>query len=137
MIGRAEFTGKKPFDQIILAAPDIDARVFKDLATVYSALAMKTTMYVSSRDRALASSGLVHGQYPRAGFCPPITLVPELDTIEVTGIDLTFLGHGYFADARDVLHDIYHLLVNELPASRRMGVRRVEEGAESYWRICR
>ncbi len=125
-----------PFDKIILAAPDIDARVFRDLGGVYVKMAKKTTMYVSSKDRALASSGLVHGgQYTRAGFTPPVTIMPGLDTIEVSGVDLTLLGHGYSAAPRDVLHDIYDVLVNDLPPQRRMGLRCVEAGSKPYWVI--
>ena len=55
--------------------------------------------------------------------------MPGLDTIEVSGIDLTRLGHGYFADARDVLHDIYDFLVNHMPPNRRMGLKRLEMDA--------
>jgi esterase/lipase superfamily enzyme len=124
-----------PFDQIVLAAPDIDARVFRNLAHLYSKVAKKTTLYVSSKDRALASSGLLHGHYPRAGFAPPVTVVPGLDTIEVTNIDLTLLGHGYFSDARDILHDINNLIVNGIPPIRRMGLRRIPSPSGDYWVI--
>ena len=70
-------------------------------------------MYVSARDRALEVSGWIHG-YPRAGFTPPVTVVGGVNTIEASGIDLTTLGHRYFAEAAAV------------PTSERSG-RRVSE----------
>jgi esterase/lipase superfamily enzyme len=97
--------GSVPFGQIFLAAPDVDLDVFRDLASVYKQLSERTTLYVSSRDKALASSGFIH-DHPRAGFVPPVTIVPGIDTIEVSSIDLTLLGHGYVASARSILSDM-------------------------------
>ena len=62
-----------------------------------------------------------------------MTVVPGIDTVEVSNVDLTFLGHGYFAAARDLLHDLHDLLVNDLPPERRMGLRPSRDG--SYWII--
>jgi esterase/lipase superfamily enzyme len=123
------------FGHLILAAPDIDSRVFRDLARVYAKVAARTTLYASSKDRALASSGIVH-DHPRAGYTPPLTVVPSIDTVEVSNIDLTFLGHGYFAEARDLLHDLHDLLINNLPPERRMGLRRIDgTGGQRSWVI--
>jgi hypothetical protein len=47
-------------------------------------------------------------------------------------IDRSLLGHGYFAGARDVLHDIHDRLVSDLPPQRRMGLRFVEAGPDRY-----
>ena len=75
-------------------------------------------MYVSSNDLALNSSGIIHA-HPRAGYTPPVTVVHGIDTIEVSEIDLTFLGHGYVAEAREVLTDMHALMSsNQSPDSR-------------------
>jgi esterase/lipase superfamily enzyme len=84
----------------------VDAAVFRNLARVHSALAQRTTLYVSSKNQTVAGSGALH-YYPRAGYIPPITIVPGIDTIEVSEVDISLLGHGYFAEARDLLLDIY------------------------------
>jgi esterase/lipase superfamily enzyme len=119
-----------PFGQIILAAPDIDAAVFRQVAAVYPRLAERTTLYVSPGDRALQSSKLLH-QYPRAGFTPPVTVVPGIDTVEVPQLDLLDLGHGYFAEFAGVLHDIHELLRGNTPPARRLRPRP----AGAHWRI--
>jgi esterase/lipase superfamily enzyme len=124
-----------PFGHLVLAAPDIDTRVFRDLASVYVKVAARTTLYASSKDRALASSGIVH-DHPRAGYTPPLTVIPAIDTVEVSNVDLTFLGHGYFAEARDLLHDLHDLLINDMPPERRMGLRvAVATDGERSWVI--
>lgn len=80
-----------PVGQIFLAAPDVDATVFRNLASAFRTVAQRTTLYVSSKDQALASSGALH-YYPRAGYIPPVTIVPGIDTIEVSDVDISLLG---------------------------------------------
>lgn len=107
--------------QVILAAPDVGARFFAAEAGAYRSVADGTTLYVSSKDKALRSSGILHGA-PRAGFAPPLTLVDGVHTIETDTVDLTLLGHGYFAQARPVLADIHDLLHGARHPSARMGL---------------
>ena len=38
---------------------------------------------------------------------PPTLVLPGIDTVNVTNADLTMLGHGYVAEARDVLIDMH------------------------------
>ena len=124
-----------PFGQIVLAAPDEDQEVFAELSAAYRRLARRTTLYVSARDRAVASSTLVHDA-PRVGFTPPVTVVPGIDTVEVTNVDVSLLGHGYFAEARDLLHDIHDLLVQGAPPERRFGLRTTATAdGRRYWVI--
>jgi esterase/lipase superfamily enzyme len=121
-----------PFGQIFLAAPDEDSDVFKDLASVYPTLAERTTLYISAHDKALASSSIIH-ERSRVGFSPPITIVPGVDTIDVSEIDLTLLGHGYFSDARDVIGDMSHLLLHNTAPERRFKLHTVKTESETYW----
>lgn len=132
---QATHVGRVPFGQLLLAAPDIDADLFRNLANVYAQLGQHTTLYVSSKDKALAASGIVH-DYPRAGYAPPVTVIPGIDTIEVSNIDLTFLGHGYYAAARDLLHDMHNLIMYGAPPASRMGLITAKTlGGEPYWQI--
>jgi DNA-binding transcriptional LysR family regulator len=64
-----------------------------------------------------------------------VTVVPEIDTIEVTGIDLTVLGHAYYAQAEPVLRDIDALLRHNEPPSRRLQLEPAGDPAARYWRI--
>jgi esterase/lipase superfamily enzyme len=128
---------KVRFGQIFLAAPDIDVQLFKQLAIAYPKLSDRTTMYVSARDKALWGSSFLH-DYPRAGYKPPTTVVAGIDTVEVSNIDLTFLGHGYIAAARTVLQDMHALMLANTPPEKRMGIESVSDDVDNvpkYWRI--
>jgi esterase/lipase superfamily enzyme len=130
----ASARGGVRFGQIVLAAPDIEAELFRDLAAIYPSISERTTMYVSARDRALGLSKWLQ-RSDRAGYTPPVTVVPEIDTIEVTNIDLTMLGHAYYAEAAPVLHDIDALLRHNEPPSRRLRLEAVGDRSASYWRV--
>jgi esterase/lipase superfamily enzyme len=123
--------------QIILAAADVDADTFRGLCSAYGRVSRRTTLYVSSRDRAIEASRWLH-DFARAGLLPPIMVVPGIDTINVTNVDLTTLGHGYVAGARAVLEDMHELLVHDAPPARRFALRQGKTDAgERYWIISR
>jgi esterase/lipase superfamily enzyme len=135
--GQADQLTEKPFDQIILAAADVDADRFRQRCSAYSAVARRTTLYVSTHDLALALSRWLH-DFPRAGFVPPVLVVPGIDTVKVTNFDLTNLGHGYVAEARELLGDIYQLIAHGDPPRRRFGIRLVSNNSRDdpdFWQI--
>jgi esterase/lipase superfamily enzyme len=135
IVQQAAVAAKKPFHQLLLAAPDVDTAVFRDLARAYQRVAERTTLYVSSKDRALASSGIIHDA-PRAGFCPPITVLPDIDTIEVSNVDLTWLGHGYYGAAEALLYDMHELIWHATPPKGRVKLQdAVSDAGQAYWRI--
>ena len=54
---------------------------------------------------------------------PPVFVVPGIDTINVTNVDLSRLGHSYIAEARSVMQDMFLLLTSNYPPERRFGMR--------------
>ena len=123
-----------PFTQLILAAPDVDCDTFRQLAAAHRKVAARATLYVSSKDKAVAASAFLH-DYDRAGFVPPVTIVGGIDTIEVSNVDLTLLGHGYVASARDVLRDMHDLIFNNASPENRFGLMDALAGTLKYWII--
>lgn len=114
-----ERTGK-PFGQIFLCAPDVAPDRFARVASALPALAERTTLYISREDRALQLSKLFHGRN-RIGLYPEVTVVEGVDTIaaeEVSGA-LLGLGHGYYARAEALLHDLHSLVLQDMPPSAR------------------
>lgn len=98
-------------------------------------VARRTTLYVSKRDLAVEASRWLH-DYPRAGLLPPVMVCDRIDTINVTNADLTMLGHGYIADARDGLHDMHDLLMHNAPPGKRFGLREMRnEDGKPFWLI--
>ncbi|MES1245837.1 MAG: alpha/beta hydrolase [Acidobacteriota bacterium] len=125
---------KPPFSQIVLTAPDIDAAVFADLAGTFRHVGERVTLYASSNDEALKASKKVHG-YPRAGESTPEVLVlPGIDTVDVSGVDTSLLGHSYFGDNCSVISDLAALLRRREPPDRRTGLEKRQRSAGlAYW----
>ncbi len=85
------------FGQIIFAAPDVDADVFRQLVPPVLSLAERVTLYMAS-DLALRIPGWLFA-YPRAGDSEPeLVLVNGMDTVDVTGADDSRMRHDYFLE---------------------------------------
>jgi len=104
-------------------------------AAVYPKISERTTMYVCARDKALAVSAWLQDS-ERVGFTPPVTVVPGVDTIEVGALDLTLLGHDYFAEAEALLYDMKQVMEDSARAAeRRLRLEGREVEGHRYWAI--
>ena len=127
-------------NQVILAAPAIDAEEFGIIAGKIKGLATGgITLYASSNDQALyAASGLNRGR-PMAGDVPtggPV-IVAGIDSIDVSAIPTdSFWGHDRYADRRELLEDIWRLVSKGVrPPDSRSPRYKVEGTAgRVFWR---
>ena len=122
------------FGQIFLAAPDVDRDLFLSLARLYPAFSERTTLYASERDKALWTSKWLY-EAPRAGFLPPVTISPHMDTIEVPGFNSDLLGHSEFATADALLYDISGLMRKNVSPSSRQRLTAQASDTGTYWRF--
>jgi esterase/lipase superfamily enzyme len=122
------------FREVILTAPDIDADVFRrDLAPAIVKTANRVTLYASSNDEALKLSKTVHG-YPRAGDSGgQLVVVPGIDTVDVSSVDTSLLGHSYYGSNGTVLADLLDLLEGSKPPQQRRWLRPMQLGTLLYW----
>jgi len=122
------------FNQIILAAPDIDAEIFcRDVAPTLSSASKRVTLYASSNDQALVASKRVHG-YARAGDSGgDLVVVPGVETIDVSVLNTSLLGHSYYGTSNPVLLDIRQLMELALPAAKRQWLIPQPHGNLTYW----
>ena len=122
------------FNKVVLAAPDIDAEIFRrDLAPAVVSTANHVTLYASSNDEALVASKRVHG-FPRAGESGEgLVIVEGIDTIDVSAIDTSLLGHSYYGSSDSILTDLYHLINDALPANRRQWLQPMFRDGLTYW----
>ena len=99
------------FNQIIMAAPDLDAQDFiNNFATYMTSASKRTTLYASSADTALRISRNMHSSIIRLGESGDyITCHKGLDTIDASKTDPTFIGHGYYANTSQLIGDIFQL----------------------------
>ena len=125
--------------QVFLAAPDVDADSFSNLAKTIQGLAKNVTLYVASNDRALIVSRNFWGSY-RAGDVPPAgpLILPGIDTIDVTAAstDTFAINHSGYASNNKLLEDIGELLKTGLrpPEMRILKPGKITTQAGDYWR---
>ena len=126
--------------QIVLAAPDVDADSFTNLARTIKGLAKNVTLYVASNDRALIVSRNFWGSY-RAGDVPPAgpLIIDGIDTIDVTAAstDTFAINHSGYASNNKLLEDIGELLRTGLrpPEMRSLKPGKITGPAGDYWRF--
>ncbi|MBM4003233.1 MAG: alpha/beta fold hydrolase [Planctomycetes bacterium] len=133
----AHFPSQPPlFNEVILAAPDIDADEFRSrIAPAIRPAAERITLYASSNDQALMASRLVHG-YSRAGESGAnLLILPGIETIDVSLIDHSILGHSYYGSSGPVLRDIQAILRGATSANSRPWLRAESNGPRQYWRF--
>ncbi len=125
---------RKRFKEVLLAAPDIDAEVFKrDIAPKLVKAARNVTLYASADDRALQWSRAIHGE-PRAGDAGNnLVVVKGVDTIDATGIDTSLFGHAYFAEVPTIITDMLALIRYGRRPKDRPGLQPVLASGGQYW----
>jgi esterase/lipase superfamily enzyme len=136
----ANETPSVKFGQIILAAPDVDSDLFEHISDAYTKLSDRTTLYISSDDKAVSASQLKHDS-PRVGVADPhISIVNKIDTIKVK-INFsslfdkyTSLSHSYFAEENEILKDMQSLLNSNTKPEERPYIKRVySDDKNKYW----
>src|SRR5206468_914704 len=108
------------FNQVILAAPDIDADDFRNnIAPAMQRTANRLTLYASTHDEALMASQFLH-RGARAGDAGDgLVVIAGIDTIDVTAIDSSLWGHSYYGSSNPVLRDLRMLLSRAIPPRDR------------------
>jgi esterase/lipase superfamily enzyme len=131
----AQQRNKEVFRELVLAAPDIDSRVFQSQVLPHIVgNTQHCTLYASSRDRALLISRFFHN-YQRLGETEPDLLIASgLDTIDASLVDTSLLGHSYIGDVASIVSDLHDLVVSGKPPTER-GLVSSERNALTYWSI--
>lgn len=126
--------GQPRFNEVMLAAPDIDASTFKEqIAPAILGTGKRVTLYASANDEALTLSKKVHG-YPRAGDAGEgLVVVAGVDTVDASRVETSLTGHSYFGDNRTVLDDIFRLVRLGMPVDRRPSLQARDLKGGRYW----
>jgi esterase/lipase superfamily enzyme len=111
--------GSAKLRQIILAAPDIDAGVYKQFAVDFAGKAERITLYMSKSDKAIQLSHKLH-QEPRAGG--DVVIVDGIDTVDASGAGADFLSHSYFGSA--IIGDVKQIIGGDLSPDQRSNLRK-------------
>lgn len=128
---------KERIKEVILAAPDIDAKIFKrDIAPKMLEAGAPVTMYVSSRDNALKASEQINGSVARAGIGgDKISVINGIETVDISALGMGALNHSTFADVRSVINDMYSIIHYSKRAVDRAGLEPVQTESGVYWKM--
>lgn len=125
------------FGQLVMAAPDVSVKDFRNrYADAARQLAESVTLYASSRDRALLASTEIHG-LNRAGLAGEnLVVLDGMDTIDVSEIDTSLIGHSYYGDHPELIRDLQALVELAQPASQRHWLTRlIDRSGSGYFRF--
>ncbi len=127
---------REVFHELVLAAPDIDRRVFETQILPHIVRSTQhCTLYASSRDRALLLSRMFHN-YQRLGETQPeLLLAGGVETIDASTVDTSLLGHSYIGDVQSIVSDLHDLVVAGKTAAERIGLEELKRNARLYWTI--
>lgn len=129
------------FEQIVLAAPDIDREVFEELAASILPLGERVTLYASDNDQALETSRRWHGGFERAGEITDegIVMIEGMDSIDASSsrTDVFEFGHEYISSEVAVLEDVGELMSTGLAPPERSHVGFEEHALDNgvYWEM--
>ena len=119
------------FGHLVLSAPDVDRDVFEQNLEFLLPMVSDVTIYISSKDRALAMSGQLHGyrRLGQVGLTEPVAGVDVVDVAsEVRVREVS--GHLYHLYNPAVVEDLRHVL------GTATGERQFErKAAGSIWRL--
>lgn len=107
--------------EVVLAAPDVDSRVFRrEILPRLAPHAARITMYASSDDDALRASRLVNGVGRLGLGGDSLVVMDGMDTVDATRVSADVLGHTLFGN-QGFLADLAALLADgKSPAERRL-----------------
>jgi esterase/lipase superfamily enzyme len=137
LVNALDGLGRQPeikplFDNVIMAAPDVDAKTFteRNWAGIRDA-AKHFTLYASSDDWALKVSRRLNDLARLGEAGGELVVVPGLDTIDASGIDTNELGHSYY-HCKKLMDDLNLLMAKGwTPLERKLRDRR--KGELAYW----
>jgi esterase/lipase superfamily enzyme len=109
------------FDNIVLAAADLDPSMFDQTSPAMKSLSRRTTLYVCDCDWALTASRAAHDG-PRIGLMK--VSYPDMDVIDAGTADLLPMGlnHSYLLRSQMMLNDLFLLINLGAPPERRANI---------------
>ena len=121
--------------QVVLAAPDIDARVFRrEILPRLVPHASRVTLYASSDDDALRASRSVNGVWRLGLGGDSLVVARDMDTIDASRVHGDALGHTLFGN-QSFLGDLGALLAEGRPPAERRLLLAIRRGDLTFWRF--
>lgn len=109
---------EKPFANVCLCAPDVGLSDYKQWIPGVVAQSRRVTLYANESDSALTLSKGLHSE-ARAGDAAEVGAFKDVELIDCSRVDLSFLGHSYFSGNVSVLSDLFAVIKEDKPAEKR------------------
>ena len=142
LVGLKNKHHKRIFNQVILAAPDIDIEEFeKIIAPKILGTSERITLYASSNDNVLDYAKKYKGDRQRVGNTKPKVFVTNgIDTIDTSETNDNWLsdfhpGHSYYGD--ELIQDMFFLIKYGFSPEKRNLIpitNRADPNATPYWK---
>lgn len=132
MSGKYQSLGKPVFNQVILAAPDIDASNFRTNIPHISFMWKKMTVYASKNDWTMDVSEQING-HPRLGGADPIVTIAGVQTVDSSLAETGMTGHSYYSDDLSIMTDIRALIWHGLEPSDRCFLVEDQKAESAFW----
>ena len=128
--GNANDRASKPFENIVLAAPDFDPRGFEQTHSQLLRAGSRITLYICECDFALERSKELH-EGPRIGSIK--RAYGGIDVMDANTADLPVVGlnHSYLLTSQTILNDLFVLINFGTPPNQRAST--VQDGC--CWRF--
>ncbi len=124
------------FEEVLFAAPDVDAGLFRAMAETFRTIARRMTVYGSSEDVALDVSRRVHGDAHRAGEGGEhMETYAGIDSIDMSAAGSDMLAHSYFAEDSAALLDMLTLIWRGSAPDKRCGLTADTQEDGVIWRL--
>lgn len=129
----ASLSSKPLFNQVVLAAPDIDADTFRtQIAPAISRASQRLTIYASNKDKALDLSRELNG-YARLGTAASLAgqadMLGQIECVDATDLfDDSWLNlrHAYYGDSPVLISDLRRVLAGQ--TARERGLASSDDG---------
>ncbi|MBI2407644.1 MAG: alpha/beta hydrolase [Gemmatimonadetes bacterium] len=118
--------------EVVLAAPDVDSRVFRrEILPRLTPHAERITLYASSDDDALRASGVLNGAGRLGLGGDSLVVIDGMDTVDATRVTADVLGHTLFGN-QGFLADLALLLADGKPPAERRLLAATKGGLTFY-----
>jgi esterase/lipase superfamily enzyme len=105
--------------QLILIAPDVDTRIFKELV-VHSGPFQRKTLYVSQHDLALRAAGFLRSSMRAGDATKQYVVVKDIDTVDMSTVKTGVTGHSLYEYPQSMFDDLGAVLRDETVAGRNL-----------------
>ncbi len=133
---------RRPFRHVIFAAPDVAAATFRTQVAGVTRMAQRVTLYACSGDTALKASRQLHRdpdkpwvRIERAGDSNKPLICDDVQTIDVSAVDTSFMGHSYYGSNQTVLTDLLYLLKRDRQPAACPWLQPAITRAGTYWKM--